>query len=137
MTWSLKLTWAAISRILQVNFMSKIQIVLFFFVLPIISPLIFPPTTLESGFFLIIFEIILFALLGFFVVRGYLTALKLLIFLQGLNGIVRIMMFFQHATFNDGTANLMYILTSALSIGVSTFVMLRLDQIDVRSRMVR
>ena len=117
--------------------MSKLQIALIFFVLPIISPLIFPPVTLVSGFIAVIFEVILFGLLGFFLMRGYSTALKLSIFLQGLNAIVRIMMFFQRATYSDGTANLIYIVTSLLSIGISTYVMLRLDRVDIRTRMVR
>ena len=117
--------------------MNKIQLALIFFVLPILAPLFFPPTLLQSGIYLILFEVILFVVLGVFLWRGYQTALKLSIFLQGLNAIIRIMMFFQNATYNDGTANVMYILTSFISIGLSTWIMLRLDRTDIRVRMVR
>jgi len=117
--------------------MSTLQRILFFFVLPIISPLFLPPQILQNGFVGIIVEIILFAILGFFLLRGQSTALTLTIFIQGLNAIVRIMMLFPRANYTDGTANFIYIFTSLVSIALSIYLVLRLDRVDVRTQMVK
>ncbi len=50
--------------------MSTFQRILFFFVLPIIAPLLLPPRMLVGGFLGIIVEVILFVALGFFLLRG-------------------------------------------------------------------
>jgi hypothetical protein len=92
---------------------------------------------LEGGFLGIIAEFVLFAALGFFLLRGRSTALSLSIFLQGLNVIIRIMMLYSHATFMDGSTDFMYILTSFLSIALSMYLVLRLDRVDVRTQMVK
>jgi len=117
--------------------MSTPQRILFFFVIPIISPLLFPPRMLEGGFLGIIAEVILFGALGFFLVRGRLTALTLSIFLQGLNVIIRMMMLFPHITFTDGTFDYVYTLTSVISIALSLYMVLRFDRVDIRTQMVK
>jgi len=116
--------------------MSTIQRILLFFVIPILAPLFFPPQTLMGGYLIILVDVILFGALGFFLMRGRNTALTLLIFLQGLNVIIRMMMFFSNATYHDGTANVMYIITSLISIVLSLYLVLRLDRVDVRTQMV-
>lgn len=102
-----------------------------------IAPLMFPPNLLASGFLVVLFAAALFIIIGVFLLRGSSQMLTLAIFLQGLNAIVRIMMFFPHATFIDGSANIIYIVTSILSISLSIYLVLRLDKVDIRTRMVR
>jgi hypothetical protein len=116
--------------------MSTFQRILFFFVIPILAPLFLPPRMLAGGFLGIIVEVILFGTMGFFLMRGRLTVLKLSIFLQGLNVIIRMMMIFPHITFADGTFDYVYTLTSVISIALSLYLVLRLDRVDVRTQMV-
>ena len=117
--------------------MSTFQRILFFFVIPILAPLVLPPRLLAGGFLGILVEVILFGAMGFFLMRGRSTALKLSIFLQGLNVIVRLMMLFPRATFANGTVDYIYIITSVISIALSLYMVLRLDQVDVRTQMVK
>jgi uncharacterized membrane protein HdeD (DUF308 family) len=117
--------------------MTTIQRILFFFVLPIIAPLLFPPSVLAGGFLGILAEVILFVVLGFFLLRGRLTALTLLIFIQGLNAIIRIIMFFPHTTYVDGSPNFIYMAASLISIALSIYLVLRLDKVDVRTQMIK
>jgi hypothetical protein len=117
--------------------MNTFQRILFFFVLPIVSPLVLPPRMLAGGFLGIIAEVILFGAMGFFLMRGWSTALKLSIFLQGLNVIIRLMMLFPHITSADGSFDSIYTLTSLLSIALSLYLVLRLDRVDIRTQMVK
>lgn len=115
--------------------MQPLQRILLFFVLPAIAPLLFPPETLQGAWIAIILNIILFAALGYALTRGRLTALTLSIFLQGLNVIVRLMMFFPHAVTPNGEPQLVYILMAILSMSISMYLVLRLDRVDIRSQM--
>jgi hypothetical protein len=115
--------------------MQPFQRILIFFVLPAIAPLLYPPDIIGGAWIAIVLDIILFAALGFALTRGRLTALTLSIFLQGLNVIVRLMMFFPNAATPDGTWLTANIVTSLLSIGISTYLVLRLDRVDIRSKM--
>lgn len=117
--------------------MSTIQRILLFFILPLIAPLLFPINILSQGFVVILLAGVLFFLLGILLTRGYSTALTLSIFLQGLNVIVRLMMLFPRATYQDGSANFSYLIASSLSIALSMFILLRLDKVDVRRTMIR
>jgi hypothetical protein len=117
--------------------MNTIEKILIFFLLPMIAPLLYPPETILTGYWAIILAVILFGGLGFLLIQGRAQALTLSIFLQGLNAITRIMMFFPHATYSDGSINIAYIVTAILSIGISTFLLLRLDRVDIRTQMVR
>lgn len=118
--------------------MSTSQKILLFFVIPIIAvPLIRPlQVILGSLEAAIIAIVVLFISLGFLLLRGNSTALTLSIFLQGLNVITYILMFFPNATYSDGTINIVYIITSLISMAISTYLVLRLDQVDVRTQMV-
>jgi hypothetical protein len=111
--------------------------ILLFFVLPALAPLLYPPDWLGGqvwiGFAL---AVLLFVALGFALMRGRSTALTLSIFLQGLNVIIRLMMFFPHAAPSLGVLDIPFIIASLLSIGLSMYILLRLDQVDVRVQMV-
>jgi hypothetical protein len=115
--------------------MQLFQRILLFFVLPAIAPLLFPPEIIGGAWIAIVLDIILFAALGFALTRGRLTALTLSIFLQGLNVIMRLMMFFPNAASPDGTWLYANIITSLLSIAISMYLVLRWDQVDIRSQM--
>ncbi len=117
--------------------MSTIQRILFFFVIPILSPLLLPPRMLAGGFLGIVVEVILFGALGFYIMRGRTTALTLCIFLQGLNVIIRMMMLFPHINFSDGSFDFVYTITSVISIALSLYLVLRLDRVDIRTQMVK
>ncbi len=115
--------------------MQPFQRILLFFVLPALAPLLFPLEIIGGAWIAILLNILLFAALGFALTRGRLTALTLSIFLQGLNVIVRLMMFFPNAATPNGTFQLPYIIASILSIGISIYLVLRLDRVDIRSQM--
>ena len=116
--------------------MQPFQRILIFFILPIIAPLLFPPETLQGAWIGILLEVLLFAALGYALTRNRLTALTLSIFIQGLNVVIRLMMFFPHAVTPNGAPQFTYIITSLLSIGLSTYLVMRLDRVDIRSQMV-
>lgn len=127
--------------------MSQNQRILLYFVLPTLAPLLFPPDWLASlvmsggslsvtGLILLLLVVGLFIFLGYLLMRGSSTALTLSIFLQGLNVIVRLMMFFPHV-FEQGTFSPLYVVSSILSIGLSMYLLMRLDKVDVRSTMVK
>jgi hypothetical protein len=115
--------------------MSTYKRMLLFFILPIISPLLLPLIWRADAWLGILVEVILFLALGYALMRGSSTALTLSIFLQGLNVIVRLMMFFPHAAPAVGVYNWAYILSSFASIGLSMYLLLRLDKVDVRVQM--
>ena len=106
---------------------------LLFFFLPLLSVLIFPPKTLAGGLPVIAFAVLLFAVLAFLLWRKKALTLTLLIFLVGFNVIIRTMMFFPHIKNNVGAFDIPYIIASLLSIALSTYLLFRLDQGDVRA----
>jgi|RhiMethySRZTD1v2_1073278.scaffolds.fasta_scaffold2557412_1 hypothetical protein len=109
--------------------------ILLFFVLPTLAPLILPPQTLLSG---IGAEVVVAALLlisGYFLYRGGSTALTLVIFLQGLNVIIKMMLFFSSSVSAKGVADPTFAVTALLSIGLSLYLLVRLDSVDIRSQL--
>lgn len=116
--------------------MNPITRILLFLILPIIAVLAYPPDLLLNGLPLIAATVVMFAGLGFLVWRGRSLALTLSIFLQGLNIIVRLMMFFPHATTTDGQLVLPFAIATIFGMALSFYLMLRLDQGDVRIQMV-
>lgn len=117
--------------------MNNTQKILLFMVLPLVAPLLFPPGTLEESLPLLLIAALLFLALGVLLWRGYYLALILSIFIQGLNVIVRLMMFFPHARSNTGEYDILYIVTSLLSMAISWYLLMRLDSTEVRVEMVR
>ncbi len=118
--------------------------VLLFFVLPVIAPLLFPPGdlfSLEPDVLLGVVIALVALAIGFFLWRGYSLALSFSIFLQGFNVITRLMMFFSTAVTlnasNQPNVNFLFIVVSVLSMGISLWVLLRLDRVDVHALMSR
>jgi len=114
--------------------------ILLFIVLPILGIMLWPPGTLAGGLFVIPVIIVLFILLGIMEWQGRKWALTLSIFLQGINVITRLMIFISHAVRPanaGGGADVPLIITSILAIGISLWLLLRLDKVDVQSTMTR
>jgi uncharacterized membrane protein HdeD (DUF308 family) len=109
--------------------------ILLFFVLPTLAPLLLPPDTLLSGLGAVAFAAALLLLTGYFVSRGRSLALTFIIFLLGLNFVVRLMLFFSTAISAQGVANWPFIITSLLSMIISIYLVFRLDQVDIRAQM--
>jgi hypothetical protein len=116
---------------------SSINKLIFFIVLPTLSILLYPPSFLSAEPLVITVIGGLFILLGIVVWRGQSLALRFAIFTQGFNVIIRTMMFFSHAVAKDGVIDPPFIITSLLSIGLSTYLLLRLDQSDIRILMTK
>lgn len=119
--------------------MNTITRFLLFFLLPALAVLSYPPELLFSdggGIYVLIFVVVVFALLGFLLNRGSSRALTLSIFIQGLNVIIRIMMFFNQAVPSPGQVNWSALIFSVLGLALSSYLMLRLDRADIRARLV-
>jgi hypothetical protein len=106
---------------------------LFLLAFQVIPLLLFPPSLLVKGLPLIGFLIVLYILLGWAVLRGRGWALTLCIFLQGLNAIVRLMMFLPNTVNKAGVFDYTYAIFSLLSIAISIWLVFRMDRSDVRS----
>jgi len=106
--------------------------VLLIIVLQIIPLLLFPPAMLISGWLAIIVLIVVYALLGFFLVKGRVWALSMSIFLQGLNVTIRLMMLFPNSI-KIGVYDWSYFIVSLAAIALSFWFLLRLDRPDVRA----
>jgi len=118
--------------------------VLLFFVLPVIAPLLFPPDHLLGmmpDVLLGVATALVALVIGFFIWRGYGLALTFSIFLQGFNVITRLMMFFSTIvtlnSANQPQVDFLFMGVSVLSIGISLWVLLRLDRVDVHAQMTR
>lgn len=118
--------------------MNNISRLLLFFVLPLIAVLSYPPAILSGGggTYILIFVVVVFALLAFMLNRGSSRALTLSIFIQGMNVIIRIMMFFNQAVPSPGQVNWTAMIFSIIGIAISSYLILRLDRSDIRARLV-
>jgi hypothetical protein len=109
--------------------------ILLFFVLPTLAPLILPPQTLMSGIGAVIVVAVLLLISGYFVYRGGSTALTLVIFLQGLNIIIKMMLFFSRSVSEEGVADPIFAISAVLSICLSLYLLFRLDSVDIRAQL--
>lgn len=118
--------------------MNGIRRILFYIVLPILAVLLITPAWFQSSFIYWMYPVaVVVPILGVMMFQGRSTALALMIFLMGFNVIMRLMMFFPHFANTAGSVDLLYVLTSIASIGLSTYLLLRLDRVDVRVQMIR
>jgi hypothetical protein len=118
--------------------MNQTQKILLFFILPMLATLLLPPQYFAgSAAALVVVFLVLMGLLGYLLLRGRSAALSLMIFILGFNVIVRLMMFFPRFSDSGGNINVLFTVTSILSIALSTYLLLRLDRVDVRVQMVK
>jgi hypothetical protein len=113
---------------------------LLFAILQVVPILLFPPAMFLSSssgitgaIALAAVVVLIFALLGWGLLRGRGWALTMSIFLQGLNLIVRLMMLFPNAVSKAGVWDVPLIITYLAAILLSGWLMVRLDRPDVRS----
>ncbi len=117
--------------------MSVFQRVLFFMLLPLVAVLLYPPDLLFGAGALLLFVVVCFLAIGFFLMRGNLQLLTFAIFIQGMNAIVRLMLFFSHAVTKQQVIDLPFAITCLLGLALSIYLVLRFDRSDVRVLMVR
>lgn len=117
--------------------MKTFERVLFFFILPILAVLLYPPSMLGAGAGVLVVALVLFAILGYLLWRGFSLALTFSIFVQGMNVIIRLMMFFTSSFSDKGEANIVAIITVLAGLALSFYLLLRLDRQDVRLQMIR
>lgn len=101
--------------------------------LQFIPVLLYPPRTLLNGISVVVVALLFFALLGYGLWRRRLWALTMSIFVQGLNIIIRFMMFYPAAKTPQGSWNVELILFTAIAVLLSGWILLRLDKPDIRS----
>jgi energy-coupling factor transporter transmembrane protein EcfT len=109
--------------------------ILLFFVLPTLAPLILPPKILLGGIGAVLVVAALLLASGYFLSRGKPLALTFTIFLQGLNFVVRMMLFFSTSISSKGVADWTFAITSLLSMALSFYLLFRLDQVDIRAQL--
>jgi hypothetical protein len=114
--------------------------VLLFFVLPLIAPLLYPPAVLLEALPALAVAVVVFGIMGALVWQGRSLALTFSIFLQGFNVIIRLMMFFSQSAERTAAGGVRvdwpYLILALLSIGISLWLLLRLDRMDVRAQMI-
>lgn len=109
--------------------------ILLFFVLPTLAPLILPPNLLVGGIGAVLAVAVLLLLTGYLLQRGNSLALTFIIFLQGLNFVVKMMLFYSTSISARGVADWPFAITSLLSMALSFYLIFRLDQPDIRAQL--
>lgn len=113
----------------------KINRILLYFALPTLAPLILPPDILLKGLGAVLAAAALLLFSGYMLHRGNALALTFLIFLQGLNFVVKTMLFYSASVSASGAINWAFAVTTLSSMALSFYLLFRLDQVDIRSQL--
>ena len=89
--------------------MSVYKKILFFFLLPAIAMVFYPPSLLSQAYSMIGIVFLFFLVLGVILYRGNSKALTFMIFLNGMNVIVRIMMLLSTAVSEEGVVDVPFL----------------------------
>jgi hypothetical protein len=116
--------------------MSVFQKVLYFFLLPAIGMVFYPPAIIGKAYSMIGVVFLVFLILAAILWRGHSKALTFMIFLNGMNVIVRIMMLLSTAVSKAGVINMSFLIYGLAGAAISFYMMLRLDKVDVRQTMI-
>ena len=116
--------------------MSVFQKVLYYFLLPAIGMVFYPPSIISSAYSVIGIVFLVFLILAAILWRGHSKALTFMIFLNGMNVIVRIMMLLSTAISKEGVIDTSFLLFGLAGAAISFYMMLRLDKVDVRQTMI-
>ena len=116
--------------------MSVFQKVLYFFLLPAIGMVFYPPSVIGSAFSAIGIVFLFFFILAAILWRGQSKALTFMIFVNGMNVIVRIMMLLSTTVSKEGVIDIPFLLYGIAGAAISFYMMLRLDKVDVRQTMI-
>jgi hypothetical protein len=117
--------------------METFKKVLFFFILPIVGVMFYQPSTLGSAFSILWVALVIFVVMGLLLWYGYSKALTFMIFINGMNVIVRLMMLLSTSFSEEGVFNLSFFAFGMIGAAISFFLVLRLDKVDIRQHMVR
>ncbi len=109
--------------------------ILLFFVLPTVAPLILPPKILFGGIGAVLVATALLIFTGYMLQRGNSLALTFIIFLQGLNFIVKMMLFYSTTVSANGNSDWLFGITALVSMAISFYLIFRLDQPDIRAQL--
>jgi hypothetical protein len=109
--------------------------ILLYFALPMLATLLLPPEILMQGFGAVLVVATLLIATGYFLNRGKSLALTFIIFLLGLNFVIRMMLFFAHSVDTQGVIDWTFAITSLLSMILSFYLLFRLDQLDIRAQL--
>jgi hypothetical protein len=115
--------------------MSVFQKVMFFFLLPAIGVVLYPPSVIGSAYSAIGVVFLFFLVLAAILWRGRSKALTFMIFVNGMNVIVRIMMLLSTTVNSAGVINTPFLLYGIAGGAISFYMMMRLDKVDVRQTM--
>ena len=115
--------------------MSTLKKVLLFFILPIFGIMIYEPSFLGGSFSVLIIALIFLIVVGLLLWQGYSKGLTFMIFLNGMNVIIRIMMLLSTSFSKESAFNLPFTLFVSVGAAVSFYLMLRLDKVDIRQHM--
>jgi hypothetical protein len=116
--------------------MSTFKKVLFFFLLPTLGTLLYPPEIIGKAYSAIGIVALFFLALTAILWRGNLKALTFMIFLNGMNVIVRIMMLLSTTVSRAGVMDLPFLIYGFLGAAISFYLMLRLDKVDFQQAMM-
>ena len=111
--------------------------ILYFFILPILAIFLYPPNFLLQGIAVVVVAVLFFILLGYLQMSGRALALTFAIFTQGMNVIVRLMMFWNNSFPRTGSMDVVYVITNLIGLALSFWLLMRLDRQDVRLLMIR
>ena len=117
--------------------MSVLKRVLFFFILPVLGILSYEPSILEGAFSMLWVVVAIFAVLAYLLWRGYSRALTFMIFLMGLNVIVRLMILLSTSFNEESVFNMPFTIFGLVGAGISFYLMMRLDKVDVTQYMTK
>lgn len=109
--------------------------IVLFFVLPTLAPIILPPNILINGFAAALSAAGLLLITGYMLYRGNALALTFIIFLQGLNFVVKLMLFYSSSINSKGIADWPFAMTALLSMAISFYLIFRLDRPDIRAQL--
>ena len=110
---------------------------MFFFVLPVLGTLFYQPSMLSKASSVLSVVGIIFLGLAYLLWRGYSKALTFMIFVNGMNVIVRIMMLLSTSFSEEGVFNPSFTIFGLVGAVISLYLVLRLDEVDVRQYMTR
>lgn len=117
--------------------MSLFKRILFFYILPIFGTLLYQPSILAGAFSMLWVVVVFFLVLGYLMWCGYSKALTFMIFIMGMNVVVRIMMLLSTSFGKEGVFNLPFTVFGLAGAAISFFLMLRLDKVDFEQYMTK
>lgn len=116
--------------------MTSFEKFLYLMLLPVVAVLSYPPEMLVANITVVLVMAAVFIALGAIIWRRKPLALTFGIFLQGMNVILRIMMFFTNSIDPKGVVNWTFAVTSLIGLVLSMYLLLFLDRQNTRTKIL-